>query len=54
MKYAFKMDSGSMICEGESVHSSQTDMKRKTYDIRTWEEHLFLNISSTNIDVLVP
>jgi hypothetical protein len=26
------------------------DIKRKTFDIRTWKNHLFLNISSTNID----
>jgi hypothetical protein len=30
------------------------DTKRKTRDIRTWEKHLFLNISFTNIDTLVP
>jgi hypothetical protein len=30
------------------------DMKRKTYDIRTWEKHLFLDVSSTNIDTHVP
>jgi hypothetical protein len=30
------------------------DIKRKTRDIRTWEKHLFLDISSTNIDTLVP
>jgi hypothetical protein len=29
------------------------DMKRKTSDIRNWEKHLFLNISSTNSDTLV-
>jgi hypothetical protein len=32
---------------------SQMDMKRKTY-IRTWTKHLFLDISSANIDTLVP
>jgi hypothetical protein len=29
------------------------DIKRKTCDIRTWKKHLFLDISSTNIDTLV-
>jgi hypothetical protein len=30
------------------------DIKRKTCDIRTCEKHLYLYISSTNIDALVP
>jgi hypothetical protein len=30
------------------------DIKYKTCDIRTREKHLFLDISSTNIDTLVP
>jgi hypothetical protein len=30
------------------------DIKRKTCDIETWGKHLFLGISSTNIDTLVP
>jgi hypothetical protein len=30
------------------------DIKRKTCDIRTREKHLFLDISSTGIDTLVP
>jgi hypothetical protein len=29
-------------------------IKRKTCDIRTWKKQLFLNISSTNTDTLVP
>jgi hypothetical protein len=29
-------------------------IKRKTCDIQTWNKHLFLVISSTNIDILVP
>jgi hypothetical protein len=29
------------------------DIKRKTCDIRTWNRHLFLGISSINIDILV-
>jgi hypothetical protein len=29
------------------------DIKRKTCDIRTWKKHLFLDISSTNIDTLI-
>jgi hypothetical protein len=33
---------------------SQIDIKPKTCDIRTWKKkHLFLNISSTNIETLV-
>jgi hypothetical protein len=43
-----------MIYEGESVNRSQMDIKRNTYDIRTWRRHLFLDISSINIDTLVP
>jgi hypothetical protein len=39
--------------EGDSVNRSQMDMKRETCDIRTWE-HLFLDISSTSTDTLVP
>jgi hypothetical protein len=30
------------------------DIKRKTCDIRTWGKHLFLDMSSANIDTLVP
>jgi hypothetical protein len=30
------------------------DIKRKTCDIGTWKKHLFVGISSTNIDKLVP
>jgi hypothetical protein len=40
--------------EGESVNRSQIDIKCKTYDIKTWKKRLFLNVSSTNIDKLVP
>jgi hypothetical protein len=40
--------------EGESVNRSQMDIKLKTCDIQTWKKHLFLDISSTNIDTLVP
>jgi hypothetical protein len=39
--------------EGESVNRPQMDIKRKTCDIRTWKKHLFLDISSTNIDTVV-
>jgi cytidylate kinase len=42
------------IYERESVKRSQRDMKRKTSDIQTWKRNLFLDISSTNIDTLVP
>jgi hypothetical protein len=37
-----------------SVYRSQVDIKRKICDIRTWKKHLFLDISFTNIDTLVP
>jgi hypothetical protein len=40
--------------DGESVNRSQTDIKRKTCDIRTWKKHLFFDISSTNIDNTCP
>jgi hypothetical protein len=30
------------------------DIKRETLDIRSWTKHLFLGISSTDIDTLVP
>jgi hypothetical protein len=41
--------------EETSVNRSQIDIKRKTFDIRTWKEkHLFLDTSSTNIDTLAP
>jgi hypothetical protein len=36
------------------VNRPQIDIKRKICDIRTWEKHLFLDISSTNIDKLGP
>jgi hypothetical protein len=39
--------------EEESVNGSKMDIKRKTCDIRTWGK-MFLDISSTNIDTLVP
>jgi hypothetical protein len=42
------------IYEGESVNGSQMDIKRKTCDIRTWNKHLFFDISSTNSDTLAP
>jgi hypothetical protein len=35
-----------------SVSRSLTNIKRKTCDIRTWRKHLFLDISSANIDTL--
>jgi hypothetical protein len=40
--------------EEESVNRSHMDIRRRTYDIRTWKKHLFFHISSTNIDTLVP
>jgi hypothetical protein len=42
------------LYKGESIYRSQMDIKRKNYEILTWKEHLFLDISSTNIDGLVP
>jgi hypothetical protein len=42
------------LYEEESVSRSQMDIKRKSCDIRTWKKHLFLDISSTNTDTLVP
>jgi hypothetical protein len=38
----------------ESVNTSQVDIKYKSYDIRTWEKHLYLDITSTNTDTYVP
>jgi hypothetical protein len=44
-----------LIRERESVNRSQMDIKCKIYDIRNRKKkHLFLDISSTNIDTLVP
>jgi hypothetical protein len=37
-----------------SINRSQMDVKSKTCDIRTWNKHLFIDISSTDIDILVP
>jgi spore maturation protein SpmA len=39
--------------EGESVDTSQMDIERKAFVIQTWKK-TFLDISSTNIDTLVP
>jgi hypothetical protein len=38
----------------ESVNRLEMDMICKRRDIWNWKKHLFLNISSTNIDTLVP
>jgi hypothetical protein len=43
-----------MTCEGKSVNMSKLDIERKICEIRTWKEHLFLDISYANIDTLVP
>jgi hypothetical protein len=40
--------------EGMSINRSQMDIKCKTCDIQTWKKLVFLNISSTNTDTLVP
>jgi hypothetical protein len=41
--------------KGESVNSSQMDVKRKTCDIQNWKEKkIYLNISFTNTDTPVP
>jgi hypothetical protein len=37
-----------------SKYMSQMDIKCKTRDIRTWKKHLILDMSSTDIDTLVP
>jgi hypothetical protein len=42
------------ICEGESVHKPEMDIKHKTCDIRTWRKYIILDISSAYIDTLVP
>jgi hypothetical protein len=42
-----------LLYEGESVDRSQMDIN-KTCDTRTWEKHLFLEVSSTSIDTPVP
>jgi hypothetical protein len=36
--------------EGESVNTSEMDIKLKTCDSRTWKKTLFLEMSFTNID----
>jgi hypothetical protein len=41
------------LYDGESVNRSQIDVERKICDIRTWKKYLLLDISSTNIDILV-
>jgi hypothetical protein len=41
-----------MYYEEESVCGSETCRKRKTCDIRTWKNHLFLDVSPTNIDTI--
>jgi hypothetical protein len=43
-----------LIWEGEPVNRPKMDINRKTCNIRTWEKHLFLDISSIDIDILVP
>jgi hypothetical protein len=40
--------------EGESVSRSQRNIKRKTYDFRTWKDINFSTYPSTNIDTPVP
>jgi hypothetical protein len=37
-----------------SLNMAQIDIKSKTCDIETWTKHLFLDISFTNTDTLVP
>jgi hypothetical protein len=49
-----KSFSGDTMYEGESVNRSQKIYKPKTCDIRTWKKNLFLDISSTIIDIPVP
>jgi hypothetical protein len=47
-------DNAVAVYEGESVNRTQMDIKRKTCDIRPGKKHLFLDVSSTNIDTHVP
>jgi prephenate dehydratase len=42
------------IYKEESINMSQMNIKCKTCDIRIWEKQLFLDISSTNTEALVP
>jgi hypothetical protein len=49
------MPNFSGFCEEGPVNRSQMNIKRRTCDIRIWnKKKLFLDISSTNIDTLVP
>jgi hypothetical protein len=38
----------------ESVNRPQMDIRSKTCDIQTWGKHLFIGISFSSIDTLVP
>jgi hypothetical protein len=40
--------------EEESLNRSQMDIKRKASSVRTWKKRLFLDMTSTNVDTLVP
>jgi hypothetical protein len=50
----FLLSKHCVLRERESANRSQIDIKSKTYDIETRKKHLFLDISSTNMDTLVP
>jgi hypothetical protein len=43
-----------VLYEGVLVSRSQMDIMHKTCDIRIRKKHLFLDMSTTNIDTLVP
>jgi hypothetical protein len=50
-----RMEVYRLVLGKKSVNTSRMDIKRKKRDIRNWrEKHVFLNISSTNIDIHVP
>jgi hypothetical protein len=53
-KFPVNCDSANRRFTRESVSRSQMDIKRKTRDIKNWEEYLFLDISSTYTDTFVP
>jgi hypothetical protein len=46
--------SSSVLYEEELVNRSQMDIKHKTCDIRICKKYLFLDMSTTNINTLLP
>jgi hypothetical protein len=53
-KLCQKFEETAQYLGGESVNRTQMNIKHKTRYIRNWKKHLFLDISSTNVDTLVP